>query len=92
MSVRKLASLLFEGFGQSSSATFETWGVLAGAYRGRDVSKRALLTHSVELVGGREVRVLCGRVPLDSVTWDAHEDVPPTCPICIKRDPRFRGA
>ena len=65
--------------------TFEGRNVLAGAYRGRDVGARALLTHIVEVRGGQDVRVLCRRVKLDSLC-DIPEAVgAANCPECTRR-------
>lgn len=70
----------------------ETRHVLAGAYRGRDISERALLTHSILVDGvhpdGTELRVLCGQ-PLEHMA-DAYShpdmiDEAPTCPRCLLR-------
>jgi hypothetical protein len=67
----------------------ETRGVLAGRYRGKDISERALLTHTV-VVGAddRDVRVLCGfRVEgmADSYSAPAELNDPPTCARCLAR-------
>ena len=67
---------------------FQTWAVLAGAYKGRDVEARSLLTHSVEVSG--EPKALC-RVNSESLTDDGRGDTLPTCPTCRNRDPRFKG-
>ncbi len=56
-------------------------GVLAGAYRGADVSKRALLTHASK-DGGETA--LCGKVKKWSLC-DQEEDWPPTCATCARR-------
>lgn len=80
----------------------ETRSVLAGAYEGGARRKHAppgkCLTHSIEVdEAGRDVRVLCGRVRLDSIA-DAGADEPeerasrPTCEPCERKDPRFQGA
>jgi hypothetical protein len=69
----------------------ETRGVLAGAYRGKDIGERALLTHAVAVdAQGSEVRVLCGRVKLDHVVDCYADDInkPPTCPNCLERMPK----
>ena len=77
------------------AGSVETRGVLAGAYRG---GMRALLTHAVELDGeGREVRVLCSRVTLDSLADpyalnDEQRQGPPTCPTCLARRARAQAA
>jgi hypothetical protein len=74
---------------------YSTVGVLAGAYRGRDVAKRSLLTHTG--VGSdpnfdEPDEVLCRRVPPEHCTAGGVDvDAPPTCPLCLERDPRFGG-
>jgi len=79
---------------------FETRGVLAGAYRGKDISARALLTHSVGIVtregDGFEVEgfVLCRGVNVDhivdSLGYTAEERATrPTCPRCAERFDRM---
>ena len=77
---------------------YETRGVLAGAYKGRarkglegQAAGPRLLTHSVEVDGpwptGRDVRVLCNRVPLDHMADSYGGDVnaPPECSVCRAR-------
>lgn len=74
---------------------YGTRGVLAGAYRGRDVSKRPLLTHtvSVDERGYMNGGPLCNRVPADHICDDDRDtEARPTCPVCAKRDPRFKIA
>ena len=62
-------------------------GVLAAAYRGKDLEDRALLTHAAELdARGDESRALC-RVPVDSLCDDPVYAAP-TCPVCAKRAAR----
>jgi hypothetical protein len=70
------------------SGHVETRAVLAGAYRGPDVSRRQLLTHAVAVdETGRELAVLCNRVGLDSLADRQASDpsAPPTCPSCVRR-------
>lgn len=66
--------------------TFEVRGVLAGAYAAR--SPKSLLIHAVEVdERGRELRVLCERVKLDSLV-DRHGmsgETAPTCRTCATR-------
>lgn len=67
---------------------FETRDVLGGAYKGNQET-RAMRTHSLEQ--GAE-KSLCGRVE-ESRLADAEAgdpDAKPTCPGCLKKDPRFR--
>ena len=65
-------------------------GVLAGAYRGRDISQRALLTHAV--IQG-ESRSLCRRMDADRLTgWDEGNRDEPTCPVCAERLARIPEA
>jgi len=55
--------------------------VLAGAYRGKDISKRALLTHASADGGATS---LCRKVKQDSLC-DVELDTVPTCPYCAAR-------
>lgn len=55
--------------------------VLAGAYRGKSVSARSLLTHA-SADGGTSA--LCKRVKVDTLC-DVLEDGPATCPTCAAR-------
>ncbi len=66
--------------------TIEIRQVLAAAYRGSNIQlANGLLTHAVEVVaGGREVRVLCGRVKLDNLC-DMNVKGPPTCSRCAHK-------
>lgn len=65
----------------SPSKVYETREVLAGAYRGADISRRALLTHVIELGATSS---LCGRVSEDHLC-DVRVDALPTCSTCLKR-------
>ncbi len=77
----------------SSASTFKTLEVLAGAYKGRRTSLKVMLTHTVEYLDDREVRVLCGRVELDSLAdeFSGNTKAVPTCKVCLSKDPRFQG-
>lgn len=85
----------------------ETRAVLAGAYEGgrrrrafvgdaarAGVTPTRMLTHTVEMDEvGAWVRVLCGRVALDSLADGGSLDETerlglPTCPRCLVKDPR----
>lgn len=59
-------------------------GVLAGAYRGRDIGARTLLTHAVVMApdGGFD-RVLCPQ-PIDRLADETYPERP-TCPKCAAR-------
>ena len=58
--------------------------VLAAAYRGRDIGRRTLLTHAIEVdVYGEDSRALC-RVPFESLCGEASYAAP-TCPVRAKR-------
>lgn len=75
---------------------YETRGVLAGAYRGKNVEERALRTHLVGLDGcGHEVRVVCGQNVDHIVDTYGHTDAelaaPPTCPKCLVRWEKNQG-
>lgn len=61
--------------------TITVHGVLAGAYRGKDIAARALLTHAS--ADGGETS-LCRRVKAGSLC-DAVEPGKPTCPECARR-------
>ena len=56
-------------------------GVLAGAYKGKDIGERVLLHHASLDDGGT---ALCKRVREDMLC-DMYETGEPTCPICLKR-------
>jgi hypothetical protein len=56
-------------------------GVLAGAYRGKKLGERKLLTHAS---ADGAITALCGRVKADSLC-DAEEPGPATCPTCAAR-------
>lgn len=56
-------------------------GVLAGAYKGKDISGRTLLTHA-STDGG--VTAMCRKVKADSLC-DLEETGLPTCPVCQAR-------
>ncbi|MBA2319514.1 MAG: hypothetical protein H0V89_00020 [Deltaproteobacteria bacterium] len=61
--------------------------MLASAYRASNPA--AYLTHSYDRAAGR---VLCGRVKAENTNDDPHAspaDARPTCPTCLKHDPRF---
>jgi hypothetical protein len=62
-------------------AGIEIRSVLAGAYRGRDISARALHTHAV--VEGA-ASSLCKRID-DGHLCDINEGGEPTCPECVRR-------
>lgn len=66
-----------------------TVGVLAGAYK----AAKTLLTHTMKVdAEGRSEEVLCDRVDLDNLAdeYSGDADARPTCPVCARRDPRFR--
>ena len=73
----------------------ETRGVLAGAYHGRDIGERELLTHAVLVDAGQDVRTLCSQ-PVENMA-DRHsvrllEDLyeAPTCPVCYPKWARLQ--
>ena len=68
----------------------ETRAVLAGAYLTRS---RAGLTHTIDLRHSAPL-VLCRRVAVDSLADPYAQDrnAAPTCPVCLRKDPRFGGA
>jgi len=75
------------------SAQYGTFELFASAHK----SNKSLmnnLTHVCELDrNGKPTRVLCGRIMLEHIYYDADEDEmkkPARCPTCAKRDPRFK--
>jgi hypothetical protein len=69
---------------------YNVYGVLAGAYRGKDIGKRTLLTHAVAInEAGRCVgeKTLCRSIDLDSMCTDpgTQYSEPPTCTKCKLR-------
>jgi hypothetical protein len=79
---------------------FETRGVLGGAYLGKNLSLRSLLTHSVGIVAregdGFEVEgfVLCRGVDVDNIVdslghTDEEKKARPTCLRCAERFDRM---
>lgn len=84
----------------SPTPMFETREVLAAAYPTRAIERRTqktFLSHTVEINENRsEVRVLCKRVKLEHIcdpgaNPNGLQDKP-TCPVCARRDPRFKAA
>jgi hypothetical protein len=64
--------------------------VLAGAYRGRDISERALLSHAV--IQGED-KTLCRRLGTDRLPgYDEDDSDVPTCETCAERLARIPGA
>lgn len=65
---------------------FETRGVLGGAYRGKSVSKRELLTHAYEVTEGKwgAEKSLCGKIKAESLS-DEDEHAWPSCAACANR-------
>lgn len=70
----------------------ETREVLATAYKARAISRmRPMLSHAVEVDADRHaIRVLCGRVNLESIADRYAQDttLPPTCRRCAKSQGR----
>lgn len=75
-----------------------TDGVLAGAYASAGARRKGvhnmmpnqkIVTHSYDDDDRSEgAKTLCGKLTLDKFAG-AHSDEPPTCKLCLKRDPRF---
>jgi hypothetical protein len=64
--------------------------VLAGAYRGKDVSNRTLLEHAVPIdaEGGLAGGSLCKRIPEERLSdWIDRDLSHVTCPECQRRLP-----
>lgn len=67
---------------------YQTRGVLAGAYRGKDLAKRECLSHYYDVTEGNwgSAKTLCGRVNSDHLADPyAAEKNPATCPACLER-------
>ena len=62
-----------------NTTKYTVHGVLAGAYRGRDIGERALLTHA-SLNGADAV---CRRIKEGSLCDEVVDDAI-TCPVCAK--------
>lgn len=71
-------------------AAYHVSDVLAGAYRGKDVGERMLLTHAIgsNPHGPTPAKTLCNRIKSDQLT-DLGGNYPagsvPTCSICRER-------
>jgi len=67
---------------------------VAGAAKHVAKKNATHLTHAAEIEddSGALIRVLCERVKRDNMLDDPFavedEDAPPTCPVCLKKDPR----
>lgn len=74
----------------ADNSEIQTRAVLAGAYL--TGSRRAGLSHSLDLRHS-DPRVLCRRVVVDSLADFYAQDTTerPTCPVCLRKDPRFTG-
>ena len=61
--------------------------VLAGAYKGKQISNRNLLIHIIQVDdNGNWLRVLCNSVNLDNLTTDTGDvGREPTCTRCIRK-------
>lgn len=75
-------------------ARYQTRQVLGGAYRGRDLSERALYTHLVEVdEDGSEVKT-CSGVRIENI-GDSYGETPeslkaaPSCPVCARKHARL---
>lgn len=75
-------------------SVYLTLHVLGGAYRGRDLGERSLLSHLVETRDGRSVgdKTVCKKVPLvhvvdEGASMNGGQDLadPPTCALCRER-------
>lgn len=72
--------------------TYKTVQVLGGAYRGGRASLAKMLTHTGVGDGNFDEpdAILCKRIPPSHATaWAGDSSEPPTCPVCLRRDPRF---
>lgn len=64
-----------------TTTPYTVHGVLAGAYRGKDIGARALLNHASQDESGTAV---CKTVK-PGMLCDMPEDGPVTCPVCLQR-------
>lgn len=69
-------------------AKVQTRGVLAGCYRGGRASLLQCLKHSIEEDADK---TLCRRIKEENLAdeYSGDPSAPPTCPECLRRDPRF---
>ena len=68
----------------------KTSDVTSSAYTRKQIDAGAFLTHSYDTTTGSP---LCKRVKAEHLLYDPYstdEDAAPTCPVCAKRDPRFK--
>ncbi len=100
------AKALQRRYGPAGGGVYETRGVLAGAYPQRSPKSFLTHTVEVtpDRTGGApeagvagDLRVLCSRVRLEHMSDPTIYDAPggdvrrPTCPTCLRRDPRFKA-
>ena len=77
------------GKGVRMERRYETRALYATAYTAQNQDKAQ--THTV-LVIGEDFNIICRRAKTSSVMDDTcatNPDAQPTCPDCLKRDPRF---
>lgn len=69
-------------------SAMQTRAVLGGAYKGKRLDLKALLTHTLDT---DTHRALCHGVKPDHLAdeYSGDTDAPPTCPRCLVKDPRF---
>ncbi len=78
-----------------ATVRYETRGVLAGAYRGKDIGNRSLRTHLVSIdANDNDLRTACSQPVVNMV--DSYADpvgnhARPTCPKCAERWDRLHG-
>lgn len=81
---------------RNDATQYQTRGVLAGAYRGRNDGERSNLTHLVNVATDGESS-LCRRVKpgmmADEFSASSTEDLQarPTCPYCAKKWDKLFG-
>jgi hypothetical protein len=63
------------------TTAYTVHGVLAGAYRGKDISERALLRHASQ---DESDTAVCKTVKQGKLC-DLVEEGPVTCPVCLQR-------
>ena len=69
-----------------SVRSFHARGVLAGAYRGSDVSERTLLTHFYDVSTGHwdAAKTLCNKIASEKLSDEAESDHA-SCTVCAER-------
>ena len=81
--------------GEFNDEPLMTLGVLAAAYKGGRTNLQNTLTHTINYNNGGDEKSLCGKMHIDRIAdpyaySKAERQAKPTCPVCLRRDPRFK--